>query len=94
MLDGTFALLEETRAYWTALPPRSKTANDSGFCTFFLPTRCSGRLGRMIRPFSETTTLPAPNSPYGRVQSRVPITSVRAYHHNLRAAGAHHELLE
>ena len=53
-LDGTFALLEETRAYWTALPGQEQKS----FRFLHVSTdEVYGSLGPDDPPFSETTRL-------------------------------------
>jgi dTDP-glucose 4,6-dehydratase len=75
-VDGTFALLEETRAYWTAL-------NDGAKARFrFLHVSTDevyGSLGPDDPPFRETTPF-APNSPYAASKAASDHL-VRAYHH-------------
>ncbi|HKH98512.1 MAG TPA: dTDP-glucose 4,6-dehydratase [Candidatus Sulfotelmatobacter sp.] len=75
-VDGTFALLEETRAYWMVLaePQREQfrflhVSTDEVF----------GSLGSDDPPFSETTPY-APNSPYAASKAASDHL-VRAYHH-------------
>src|SRR5579863_4925861 len=75
-VDGTFALLEEVRAYWTS----SGAAESQRFRFLHVSTdEVFGSLGPKDPPFSETTAY-APNSPYSASKA----TSdhlVRAYHH-------------
>lgn len=75
-IDGTFALLEETRAYWAGL-------NDSDKISFrFLHVSTDevyGSLGPGDPPFCETTPY-APNSPYAASKAASDHL-VRAYHH-------------
>ena len=75
-VNGTFALLEETRAYWDGLsePDRGRfrflhVSTDEVF----------GSLGPHDPPFSETTPY-APNSPYAASKAASDHL-VRAYHH-------------
>ena len=73
---GTFALLEEARAYWTALP------NDERERFRFVHVSTDevyGSLGPDDAPFSETTPY-APNSPYAASKAGSDHL-VRAYHH-------------
>ncbi len=75
-LDGTFALLEETRAYWTALPGQEQKS----FRFLHVSTdEVYGSLGPDDPPFSETTPY-APNSPYAASKAGSDHL-VRAYHH-------------
>lgn len=75
-IDGTFALLEETRAYWTALPDREKKS----FRFLHVSTdEVYGSLGPDDPPFSESTPY-APNSPYAASKAGSDHL-VRAYHH-------------
>ena len=75
-LDGTFALLEETRAYWTALPGQEQKS----FRFLHVSTdEVYGSLGPDDPPFSETTAY-APNSPYAASKAGSDHL-VRAYHH-------------
>ena len=75
-IDGTFALLEETRAYWSALPENEKKA----FRFLHVSTdEVYGSLGPEDPPFSETTSY-APNSPYAASKAASDHL-VRAYHH-------------
>jgi dTDP-glucose 4,6-dehydratase len=75
-IDGTFALLEETRAYWSALPESEKKA----FRFLHVSTdEVYGSLGPEDPPFSETTPY-APNSPYAASKAASDHL-VRAYHH-------------
>ncbi|HET9408170.1 MAG TPA: dTDP-glucose 4,6-dehydratase [Candidatus Sulfotelmatobacter sp.] len=75
-IDGTFALLEETRAYWSALPQ----ADRDGFRFLHVSTdEVYGSLGPTDPPFSETTPY-APNSPYSASKAASDHL-VRAYHH-------------
>ena len=75
-VDGTFALLEETRVYWGGLA-------DEGQKRFrFLHVSTDevyGSLGPNDPPFSETTAY-APNSPYAASKAASDHL-VRAYHH-------------
>ena len=75
-IDGTFALLEETRAYWAALPEGLRR----GFRFLHVSTdEVYGSLGLQDPPFSETTPY-APNSPYAASKAASDHL-VRAYHH-------------
>jgi dTDP-glucose 4,6-dehydratase len=75
-IDGTFALLEETRAYWSALPEEPRTR----FRFLHVSTdEVYGSLGPDDPPFSETTPY-APNSPYAASKAGSDHL-VRAYHH-------------
>ena len=75
-VDGTFALLEETRAYWSALPD----AEGKRFRFLHVSTdEVYGSLGPHDPPFSETTPY-APNSPYAASKAASDHL-VRAYHH-------------
>ena len=75
-VDGTFALLEEVRAYWTSL-----SGNESrSFRFLHISTdEVYGSLGPHDPPFSETTAY-APNSPYSASKAASDHL-VRAYHH-------------
>jgi len=75
-VDGTFALLEETRTYWSAL------SHDEKLHFRFLHVSTDevyGSLGSDDPPFSETTQY-APNSPYAASKAASDHL-VRAYHH-------------
>jgi dTDP-glucose 4,6-dehydratase len=75
-VDGTFALLEEARAYWTGLPEERR----SRFRFLHVSTdEVYGSLGPQDPPFSETTPY-APNSPYSASKAASDHL-VRAYHH-------------
>lgn len=75
-VDGTFALLEETRAYWSALTERERKK----FRFLHVSTdEVYGSLGPDDPPFSETTPY-APNSPYAASKAASDHL-VRAYHH-------------
>jgi dTDP-glucose 4,6-dehydratase len=75
-ITGTFALLEEARAYWAALPEDQRTA----FRFLHVSTdEVYGSLGPKDPPFSETTPY-APNSPYAASKAASDHL-VRAYHH-------------
>lgn len=75
-VDGTFALLEETRAYWTTLADEER----KGFRFLHVSTdEVYGSLGPDAPPFSETTQY-APNSPYAASKAASDHL-VRAYHH-------------
>jgi dTDP-glucose 4,6-dehydratase len=75
-VDGTFALLEEVRAYWTSL-----SGNESKRFRFLHVStdEVYGSLGPHDPPFSETTAY-APNSPYSASKAASDHL-VRAYHH-------------
>jgi dTDP-glucose 4,6-dehydratase len=75
-VDGTFALLEEVRAYWTSL------SGDESKRFRFLHVSTDevyGSLGPHDPAFSETTAY-APNSPYSASKAASDHL-VRAYHH-------------
>ena len=73
---GTFALLEEVRAYWNALNNDEK----ANFRFLHVSTdEVYGSLGLDDPPFSETTQY-APNSPYAASKAASDHL-VRAYHH-------------
>jgi dTDP-glucose 4,6-dehydratase len=75
-VNGTFALLEEVRAYWSSLeePDRAR------FRFLHVSTdEVYGSLGPDDPPFSETTAY-APNSPYAASKAASDHL-VRAYHH-------------
>jgi dTDP-glucose 4,6-dehydratase len=75
-VDGTFALLEEVRAYWTRL------SGDKSRSFRFLHISTDevyGSLGPNDSPFSEITAY-APNSPYSASKAASDHL-VRAYHH-------------
>ena len=75
-IDGTFALLEETRAYWSA----HSEAERGQFRFLHVSTdEVYGSLGPDDPPFSETTQY-APNSPYAASKAASDHL-VRAYHH-------------
>jgi dTDP-glucose 4,6-dehydratase len=75
-VDGTFALLEETRAYWSGLPDRDRQS----FRFLHVSTdEVYGSLGPDNPPFTETTAY-APNSPYAASKAASDHL-VRAYHH-------------
>ena len=75
-VDGTFALLEEARAYWTGLPEPQQTA----FRFLHVSTdEVYGSLGPEDAAFSESTPY-APNSPYAASKAASDHL-VRAYHH-------------
>lgn len=75
-VDGTFALLEETRAYWNSL----EEANQKQFRFLHVSTdEVYGSLEPNDPPFSETTKY-APNSPYAASKAASDHL-VRAYHH-------------
>ena len=73
---GTFSLLEEVRAYWSALPQSAK--NDFRFL-HVSTDEVYGSLGPCDPAFSETTAY-APNSPYAASKAASDHL-VRAYHH-------------
>jgi dTDP-glucose 4,6-dehydratase len=74
---GTFSLLEEARAYWSALPEENRRA----FRFLHVSTdEVYGSLGKTDPPFSETTAY-APNSPYSASKAASDHL-VRAYHHS------------
>ena len=76
-VDGTFALLEEVRAYWSGLEERTK----SEFRFLQVSTdEVYGSLGPADAAFSETTAY-APNSPYAASKAASDHL-VRAYHHS------------
>jgi dTDP-glucose 4,6-dehydratase len=75
-VNGTFALLEDVRAYWSSLeePDRAR------FRFLHISTdEVYGSLGPNDPPFSETTAY-APNSPYAASKAASDHL-VRAYHH-------------
>jgi dTDP-glucose 4,6-dehydratase len=75
-IDGTFALLEETRAYWAGLSDPERT------CFRFVHVSTDevyGSLGPDAAPFCESTAY-APNSPYSASKAASDHL-VRAYHH-------------
>jgi dTDP-glucose 4,6-dehydratase len=75
-IDGTFALLEETRAYWTVLSEQER----KNFRFLHVSTdEVYGSLGPDDPPFSENTPY-APNSPYAASKAASDHL-VRAYHH-------------
>jgi len=75
-VDGTFALLEETRAYWTGMNDEEKAE----FRFLHVSTdEVYGSLGPHDPPFCETTQY-APNSPYAASKAASDHL-VRAYHH-------------
>ena len=75
-VDGTFALLEEVRAYWGGLGEREKI----DFRFLHVSTdEVYGSLGPDDDPFSETTAY-SPNSPYAASKAASD-HFVRAYHH-------------
>ncbi len=75
-VDGTFALLEETRAYWAALSEAERKA----FRFLHVSTdEVYGSLGPDDPAFSESTPY-APNSPYAASKAASDHL-VRAYHH-------------
>jgi dTDP-glucose 4,6-dehydratase len=75
-IDGTFALLEETRTYWNSLPE----ADRKNFRFLHVSTdEVYGSLDPDSPPFSERTSY-APNSPYAASKAASDHL-VRAYHH-------------
>lgn len=75
-INGTFALLEAARGYWSGLPEDEKAA----FRFLHVSTdEVYGTLGPNDAPFSETTPY-APNSPYSASKAASDHL-VRAYHH-------------
>ena len=75
-INGTFALLEETRAYWMGLPESEARQ----FRFLHVSTdEVYGSLGPNDPPFSEMTPY-APNSPYAASKAASDHL-VRAYHH-------------
>src|ERR1700722_16155333 len=75
-VDGTFALLEETRAYWMALSEEDRRA----FRFLHVSTdEVYGTLGPQDPAFCETTAY-APNSPYAASKAASDHLA-RAYHH-------------
>jgi dTDP-glucose 4,6-dehydratase len=75
-VNGTFSLLEEVRAYWSALPEPDR----SSFRFLHVSTdEVYGSLGPDDPAFSETTPY-APNSPYSASKAASDHL-VRAYHH-------------
>jgi len=75
-INGTFALLEETRAHWAGLSGEDKQR----FRFLHVSTdEVYGSLGPADSPFSETTQY-APNSPYAASKAASDHL-VRAYHH-------------
>jgi dTDP-glucose 4,6-dehydratase len=75
-IDGTFALLEETRSYWAGLSEQER----AGFRFLHVSTdEVYGSLGSADAAFSETTSY-APNSPYAASKAASDHL-VRAYHH-------------
>jgi dTDP-glucose 4,6-dehydratase len=75
-INGTFALLEETRAYWAALGEEEREQ----FRFLHVSTdEVYGSLGPQDPPFSETNSY-APNSPYAASKAASDHL-VRAYYH-------------
>lgn len=75
-VNGTFALLEETRAYWAELP----TSDKDGFRFLHVSTdEVYGSLKATDAAFCETTRY-EPNSPYSATKAASDHL-VRAYHH-------------
>ena len=88
-VDGTFALLEETRAYWTALPEQQR----KNFRFLHVSTdEVYGSLGPGDPPFSESTPY-APNSPYAASKAGSDHL-VRAYHHTYGLPTLDHKLFK
>jgi dTDP-glucose 4,6-dehydratase len=75
-IDGTFALLEATRGYWSNL---SEAAKEDFRFLHVSTDEVYGSLGPDDPPFSETTPY-APNSPYAASKAASDHL-VRAYHH-------------
>lgn len=75
-VNGTFSMLEEARAYWSALPEADRRA----FRFLHVSTdEVYGSLGPNDPAFTETTAY-APNSPYSASKAASDHL-VRAYHH-------------
>lgn len=75
-INGTFSLLEATRAYWKKLPQ----ADQAAFRFLHVSTdEVYGTLNEQDPPFSENTAY-APNSPYAASKAASDHL-VRAYHH-------------
>lgn len=75
-VNGTFGLLEATRAYWGSLP----TAEKNAFRFLHVSTdEVYGTLGPDDAPFTEATRY-APNSPYSASKAAADHL-VRSYHH-------------
>jgi dTDP-glucose 4,6-dehydratase len=75
-INGTFALLEAARAYWSGLPGPEK----EGFRFLHVSTdEVYGSLGPADMPFTEATAY-APNSPYSASKASSDHL-VRAWHH-------------
>jgi len=75
-VEGTFTLLEATRAYWMALDPAAK----AGFRFHHVSTdEVYGSLTKSDPPFAETDTY-EPNSPYSASKAASDHL-VRAWHH-------------
>jgi dTDP-glucose 4,6-dehydratase len=75
-INGTFALLEAVRSYWSGLPE----AEQEAFRFLHISTdEVYGSLGHNDAPFSETTPY-APNSPYSASKAAADHL-VRAYRH-------------
>ena len=75
-VNGTFALLEEARSYWSGLPEDHR----GGFRFLHVSTdEVYGSLGPNDPPFCETTPY-SPNSPYAASKAASDHL-VRAYHH-------------
>lgn len=77
-VNGTFALLEEARSYWSGMDPER-----SQFRFLHVSTdEVYGSLGQEDPPFRETSPY-APNSPYAASKASSDHL-VRAYHHTYR----------
>ena len=78
---GSFSLLEETRAWWAALPEGDKAAGDKERFRFLHVStdEVYGSLGPAEPAFKETNAY-APNSPYAASKAASDHL-VRAYHH-------------
>ena len=75
-INGTFALLDESRSYWAGLP----SAEQKAFRFLHVSTdEVFGSLGPNDPPFNEATAY-APNSPYAASKAASDHL-VRAYHH-------------
>lgn len=75
-VNGTFALLEATRAWWSSLP----AADQAAFRFLHVSTdEVYGSLGPGDAPFTESSPY-APNSPYAASKAAADHL-VRAYHH-------------
>jgi dTDP-glucose 4,6-dehydratase len=75
-INGTFALLEATRTYWSSLP----AADSAAFRFLHVSTdEVYGSLGPAEPPFTESSAY-APNNPYAASKAAADHL-VRAYHH-------------